>query len=135
MNPALQAWHQVVEQGDLAKIPELLTEDCVFYSPVVHTPQRGRDITVLYLSGALQVFQGGGFRYVKEIVDEKHALLEFECTVDGIQINGVDILSFSDDDRICEFKVMLRPLKAVNTVHAKMAAMLERLKQAASSGA
>ena len=104
---------------------ELLAEDCIFWSPVVHTPQQGRDITYLYLSAASQVF-GGDFRYVSEMVDGSRAVLEFTCAIDGVDIIQVR------NRRICEFKVMVRPLKAVNKVHARMMSMLENLKASTS---
>jgi hypothetical protein len=125
----LQRWHDIVSSGDPSRLPEILTEDCVFISPVVHTPQLGRDITVLYLTGAMQVLKDG-FHYLREVSDEHNAVLEFECKVDDIVVNGVDMLAFADDGRIREFKVMVRPLKAINTLHAKMGAMLESLKSA-----
>ncbi|TDG15524.1 nuclear transport factor 2 family protein [Seongchinamella unica] len=126
MNKSLQAWHRVVANQDTALLRELLAEDCVFLSPVVHTPQRGRDITLMYLTGAMHVLQDG-FHYQKEIVDDRHAVLEFVCEIDGVQVNGVDIISFDEAGKICEFKVMLRPLKAINRVHEKMRQMLEQL--------
>jgi hypothetical protein len=125
----LQHWHDIVSSGDPSRLPEILTEDCVFISPVVHTPQLGRDITVLYLTGAMQVLKDG-FHYLREVSDEHNAVLEFECKVDDIVVNGVDMLAFADDGRIREFKVMVRPLKAINMLHAKMGAMLESLKSA-----
>lgn len=109
---------------------ELLAEDCIFWSPVVHMPQRGRDITYLYLSAAGQVFSDD-FRYVSEIVDGSRAVLEFTCAIDDIQINGVDIIQVRDR-QISEFKVMVRPLKAVNKVHERMMRMLEKLKASTS---
>ena len=125
---AIELWHEIVRSQDPTRLPEILTEDCVMLSPVVHTPQRGRDITVLYLSAAMHVF-GDGFHYLKEIVSDDHAALEFECEVEGILINGIDILTFADDGRISEFKVMVRPLQAVNKLHEKMGQMLEQLKR------
>lgn len=122
----LDRWHQIVATGDPALLDEILAEDCVFLSPVVHTPQRGRDITKLYLAGAMHVLNDG-FRYVKEVVTPEHAVLEFVCEIDGIEINGVDIMSFDEQGKISEFKVMVRPLKAINMVHAKMQQMLEQL--------
>ncbi len=83
-------------------------------------------MTTLYLAGAMQVFNDG-FHYVKEVVTSKHAVLEFVCEIDGIEINGVDIMSFGEDGRITEFKVMVRPLKAVHLLHERMKAMLEAL--------
>ncbi len=122
----LARWHEVVAKRDPALLDDILAEDCIFYSPVVHTPQRGRDLTKLYLSGAMQVLRDG-FHYVKEVVSEQHAVLEFACEIDGISINGVDIISFNSDGKISEFKVMVRPLKAINLLHARMREMLEQL--------
>ena len=128
----LQRWHGIVRRQQHDGLADILTEDCVFFSPVVHTPQQGRDLTMLYLSGAMHVFNDS-FHYTKEIVSPEHAVLEFECTVDGILINGVDIISFAGDGRIREFRVMVRPLKAMQMLHGKMAAMLEQLKSRAQA--
>ena len=100
MQKGLRLWHEYVEAGDLSLLPEMFTEDCVFISPVVHTPQRGKDITVLYLSGAMHVLKIE-FRYLKEIVTDTHAALEVECKVDDIIVNGIDILTFSEDILTC----------------------------------
>lgn len=122
----LERWHEILEQRDPDLLDEILAEDCVFWSPVVHTPQQGREITKLYLTGAMHVLNDG-FHYVKEVVTPRHAVLEFVCEIDGININGVDIMTFDSSGKISEFKVMVRPLKAVNMLHAKMRDMLERL--------
>jgi hypothetical protein len=122
----LEIWHQIIEQRDADRLDEILAEDCVFYSPVVHTPQAGRELTTMYLTGAMAVFNDS-FRYVKEVVTSDHAVLEFECDMDGILVNGVDIISFDPQGKISEFKVMVRPLKGVNMIHARMKEMLEKL--------
>ena len=122
----IDRWHDTMSGSSHNGLFELLAEDCIFWSPVLHTPQRGRDITYLYLSAASQVF-GGDFRYVSEMVDGSRAVLEFTCSIDEIQINGVDIIQVRDR-QICEFKVMVRPLKAVNKVHERMMSMLDHLK-------
>ena len=122
----IDRWHDMMSGSSHDGLLELLAEDCIFWSPVVHTPQRGRDITYLYLSAASQVF-GGDFRYVSELLDGNRAVLEFTCTIDDIQINGVDIIQVRNR-QICEFKVMVRPLKAVNKVHERMMSMLEHIK-------
>lgn len=122
----LERWHEIIEQGNPDLLEDILAPDCVFYSPVVHTPQRGKDITRLYLTGAMHVLNKD-FRYVKELVSTDHAVLEFVCDIDGIVVNGVDIISFDKEGKICEFKVMVRPLKAVNMLHGKMREMLEQL--------
>jgi len=123
---ALERWHEIIKTRKPELLDEILAEDCVFLSPVVHTPQRGREITKLYLTGAMHVLVDD-FRYEKEVVSGDHAVLEFVCEVDGITVNGVDIISFNKDGKISEFKVMVRPLKAINMLHAKMGAMLETL--------
>jgi hypothetical protein len=122
----LERWHEIIKERKPELLDEILAEECVFLSPVVHTPQRGREITKLYLTGAMHVL-GHGFRYEKEVVSPQHAVLEFVCEIDGISVNGVDIMSFDADGKINEFKVMVRPLKAINLLHAKMGEMLETL--------
>ena len=126
----IERWHDMMSGSSHEGLFELLAEDCIFWSPVVHTPQRGRDITYLYLSAASQVFSDD-FCYVSETVDGSRAVLEFNCAIDDIQINGVDIIQVRDR-QISEFKVMVRPLKAVNKVHERMMRMLEKLKASAS---
>ena len=122
----LELWHEMLHKRDLARIDEVLAHECVFLSPIVHTPQRGRELTRMYLTAALKVFNES-FQYTKEVVSAQHAVLEFTCEVDGIVVNGVDIMTFDDAGKIIEFKVMVRPLKAVNLLHAKMRAMLEQM--------
>ena len=123
---ALDKWYGYMKSHDPAALWELLHPDAVFESPVVHTPQRGRDITFKYLSGAEKVLGGPGFRYIGEWRSATGAVLEFENEIEGIRINGVDIISFSDDDRIAHFKVMVRPLKAINLLHRLMGEQLAR---------
>jgi len=113
----LDKWHAYIESNDTALLWDLLHPDAVFESLVVHTPQRGRDVTFKYLSSALAVLNTPAFTYVGEWTNERGAVLEFVTELDGIQINGVDIITFDADGRIIHFKVMLRPLKVVNLVH------------------
>ncbi|MEQ8659528.1 MAG: nuclear transport factor 2 family protein [Gammaproteobacteria bacterium] len=120
----ITTWHRLVRERDPRGLDALLDEDAVFVSPVVHTPQRGRAKAAAYLTAAFDVFFDPGFRYVREIVGEHDAMLEFEVELDGIAVNGVDIIKWNDAGRIVEFKVMLRPLKAINVVHQRMAALL-----------
>lgn len=124
----LKTWHRLVRSHDPSELNELLSEDAVFYSPVVHTPQRGRKLAALYLTAAFEVFFNATFRYVREIAGASDAMLEFETEIDGVIVNGVDILKWNDSGQIIEFKVMLRPLKAINLIHQRMAAMLQSQK-------
>jgi hypothetical protein len=125
MSP-LDKWYGYIESHDRAALWDLLHPDAVFESPVVHTPQRGREITFKYLSSAEQVLGGEGFAYLGEWRNERGAVLEFEKTIDGIKINGVDIITFDDDGRITHFKVMVRPLKAMNLLHRLMGEQLTK---------
>lgn len=121
----IETWHRLVEERDSRGLDTLLDADAVFLSPVVHTPQRGKKVTTDYLRAAFQVFFNPTFRYVREIVGASDAMLEFETQIDGVSVNGVDIIKWNEAGRIVEFKVMLRPLKAINLVHQRMAAMLQ----------
>lgn len=122
--PALTAWHQIVSSRDPSELADLLAPDAVFHSPIVHRPQEGRDLVIMYLTGAMHVLANDSFTYVREVVGERDAVLEFVTDLDGIVVNGVDMIRWNDDGRITDFKVMIRPLKAINTVHERMAALL-----------
>jgi hypothetical protein len=143
----LEHWHEFLRSGDPDLLDDLLDDDCVFVSPIVFTPQQGKEITKLYLTAAGNTLGGnadaspaapaapaadasgwdGKFRYVRKVRDGNDAVLEFETTMAGKYVNGVDLITCNDEGRIVEFKVMIRPLQAVNLVHEQMKAMLERL--------
>tara|TARA_B100001559_G_C16368674_1_gene560942 strand:- start:219 stop:689 length:471 start_codon:yes stop_codon:yes gene_type:complete len=139
----IMKWHQILK-GEL-EIDEILHEDCVFWSPVLFRPQHGRDLTKMYLSAASLVFPGddtqtnsnpemreaasSSFRYTKRILDGNHAVLEFETFIDGLQVNGVDIITCDDDGLIVEFKVMIRPRQALEKVREQMMHMIESVNQ------
>ncbi len=122
----VEQWHRIVQRRDLAALQRLLADDVVFVSPVVHTPQRGRAITLAYLQAAMRVLNNASFRYASQWFGPDSAVLEFECELDGIGVNGVDLIHWNADGLIDQFKVMVRPLKAVNKVHEQMAAELQR---------
>ena len=123
------AWHRLLQTRDTVALHQLLADDVVFHSPVVHTPQRGRERTALYLSAAFHVLFNAGFRYSREIVGASDAALEFEAEIDGVYVNGVDLIKWDAAGRITDFKVMIRPLKAINLIHQQMAAKLEAAKK------
>jgi SnoaL-like domain len=122
----LAKWYSYIKSHDQAALWELLHPDAVFESPVVHTPQRGRDVTFKYLASALKVLNGSGFAYRGEWRSDNGAVLEFDTEIDGIKLNGVDIITFDKEDRITHFKVMVRPLKAINLLHRLMGEELMR---------
>jgi hypothetical protein len=124
---ALDRWRDFIKSHDREALWDLLHPNAVFESPVVHTPQRGREITFKYLASAGKVLGGPGFEYVGEWRSDNGAVLEFENEIDGIRINGVDIITFNDDGSlITHFKVMVRPLKAINLLHRLMGEQLAR---------
>ncbi|MRR17508.1 MAG: nuclear transport factor 2 family protein [Deltaproteobacteria bacterium] len=124
----IAAWHKLLATKDAAGLDDILAENVVFHSPVVHTPQAGKPITKLYLTAALYVLNNETFQYLREVISGNHAVLEFQTVIDGISINGVDMITWGEDGRITDFKVMLRPLKAVNLVHKMMGDMLQKMK-------
>src|SRR5689334_13798635 len=119
-------WHDYVERGDPALLDALIAEDCLFQSPAVHSPQVGKAITLKYLRAALLVLNRPGFRYLDQWVLADKAVLEFEAEVDGLLVNGVDMIWWNEAGQIIRFKVMVRPLKALNALVARMAAELSR---------
>lgn len=121
----LERWHEMVSSRDPSSLDSLFAEDAVFYSPVVHTPQRGKNLTMLYIGAAFRVFFNPSFHYVREIVGAHDAMLEFETQIEGVLVNGVDIIRWNEAGQITEFKVMLRPLKAINLIHQQMATLLQ----------
>lgn len=125
----LARWHAYMHGGsDPARLADMLAEDAVFHSPVVHTPQAGKAVVMAYLVAASHVLGNDSFRYVRELVDGDDMMLEFVTELDGITINGVDVIRWNADGQISDFKVMVRPLKAINKVWEMMAAQLERAK-------
>jgi hypothetical protein len=144
IDQVIERWHAHLRGRLPGGLDELLDDDVVFYSPIVYTPQAGKAITKLYLEAAGQTLpgdpassgsgaasSGGGFRYTKQVLAGDTAVLEFETTVEGKYVNGVDIIRCNDEGRIVEFRVMIRPLQAINLVHQQMAAMLERMRPTA----
>ena len=135
----IKKWHDHIKGDFPGGFDELLADDVIFYSPIVFSPQKGKDLTSLYLMAAGNTFGGdqskdgtlqeSSFKYTKEVLDGNQAILEFETQIDGKYVNGVDIITFNDEGKISEFKVMIRPLQAVNIIHEKMQDMLKQLKK------
>ena len=123
--PVIERWHQLVASRDLAMLGQLLDPQVVFESPVVHTPQVGKAITHAYLAAALTALNNRSFRYLGEWFGEDSAILEFETEIEGIRMNGVDMIWWNAEGRITRFKVMVRPLKAINLLHQLMARALQ----------
>ena len=120
----LASWHRLVEERDAAGLDALLSEKVVFHSPILHAPQVGKALTKQYLMAALGILGNDSFRYVREVSNDSDAVLEFRVEVEGLIVNGVDMIRWDETGQIVEFKVMLRPLKAINLIHQKMAALL-----------
>lgn len=125
--PAIDRWHQMMAAHDASLLDTLIAEDCVFQSPAVHTPQRGKAITIKYLTAAQRVLGVPNFRYIEEWIGPTSAVLEFELELDGIHVNGVDIIHWNADDLVTSFRVMIRPVKGLQAVMPAMAAVLDQL--------
>jgi ketosteroid isomerase-like protein len=125
MIDTIAEWDRIARERDAPALGALLADDVVFYSPVVHTPQRGRARVMVILGAALQVLGNPTFRYVRTLRGDSDAVLEFEVTIDATEVNGVDMIRWDNSGRIVDFKVMLRPLQAVNLIHRRMAELLQ----------
>ncbi len=123
----IHKWHEVVGSDDLNLLDKIIAEDAVFSSPVVFTPMKGKEITMMYLHAAGDSFNMEKFKYTKEIHDGMNSVLEFETYIDDISVNGVDMIEWNEDGKITNFKVMIRPFKAVQKVQEKMVEALESL--------
>jgi hypothetical protein len=122
---AIEDWLAMTAGKDYAGLDRLLADHVVFRSPVVHTPQKGKPITAKYLASAMRLLGNSSFRYVETWLSKRSAVLEFETELEGLAINGVDIIHWNDEDKIISFKVMVRPLKAINILHESMAKALQ----------
>ncbi len=123
--PVIQRWMEIVHNGRTDELEDLLADDAVFYSPAVFRPQEGGATTLAYLTAAAKLFGNNDFRYVGQWFSDRSAVLEFVAEIDGIHVNGVDMIHWNADGKIVEFKVMLRPLKALQTVIPEMAELLQ----------
>ena len=119
----LRAWHALVEAQDPARLDELLADDVEFRSPAVFAPQQGKALTTLYLSGALAVL-GPSLRYVSEWYDDRSAVLEFEASLDGVYVQGVDMLRWNAEGKLVNVTVMVRPLRGLEKLIELMARQL-----------
>ena len=117
-------WHEALAKNDLTAFEAIMADDAVFESPAAHTPQAGKAKVSMYLRGAMMVLNNGTFRYVEEWTSARSAVLEFEATVDGLRVNGVDIIRWNEDGQVTSFKVMVRPFKGLTTLMAAMQKLL-----------
>lgn len=127
MKNPIQDWHKLLKNGDVKSLGKLLHKDVIFYSPLLFKPQKGKSVTKMYLSAAFKMFENTGFEYVKELVSDANAVLEFTATIDGIIVNGVDIISWNEEGLITEFKVMIRPFRAIEKVGERMKSELQNM--------
>lgn len=130
MATAIDNWHRVLTSRDPSLLDDILADDCVFWSPAIHAPQQGKALTKFYLTGAFHVLVPNDFQYLREVIAEKDAVLEFQAEIDGIVINGVDMISWNERDEITDFKVMIRPMKGLMKLKEKMAELLANMQSA-----
>ncbi len=128
MNNPLEIWHQAIKERNTNHLDTILADEVVLHSPIVHNLIEGKKIVTLYLMAAFHTFVTPKFTYVRELTNDSNAILEFTTEIDGIFVNGVDMISWNEEGKIVDFKVMVRPLKAINLIHEKMKMMLETQK-------
>lgn len=124
----LQQWHELLKSRDVSQLQNILADDVVLHSPVIHRPVEGKMMVSMYLTAALHTFANENFTYDREFFADNAAVLEFSTEIDGIYVNGIDMITFNDEGKIVDFKVMVRPLKAINLINDKMTALLEKYK-------
>ena len=120
-------WHQIIKEKNIDLLRDILDDEVVFYSPVLYKAQEGKDLTMMYLMGAMKILLNGTFKYINEVHSEDYSVFEFTAMVDQIEINGVDIISWNKEGKISQFKVMIRPYSAINMLKQKMAELLEAM--------
>lgn len=125
----LALWHEFVEQRNVSRLGDLIADDAILHSPVVWTPQKGKMIVSMYLTAAASIIANDHFKYVREITNDEHGILEFTTVIDGVTVEGVDMLTFDEEGKLKDIKVMVRPLKAMQIVHQKMGEFLEQMKK------
>ncbi len=125
----LALWHQFVSNRDTSRLGDLIADDAVLHSPVVWTPQKGKKIVSIYLIAAASIIANDHFKYVREVSNNEHSILEFTTVIDGVTVEGVDMLTFDSEGKLKDIKVMVRPLKAIQVVHQKMGEFLEHMKK------
>lgn len=130
MSAAIEHWHKILKSGDPNGLDDLIADECMFWSPAIHKPQEGKAMTKFYLSGAFHVLVPNNFHYVREVIGEQDAVLEFKAEIDGITINGVDMITWNEDNKITDFKVMIRPYSGLEKLKEKMAELLAKMKAA-----
>jgi hypothetical protein len=133
----MRAFRSAVEAGDFAALGDLLADDVVFRSPVAFKPYAGKPVVAAILRGVGRVFTD--FRYVRELEDistgsrgEGGSALVFETVVDGVSLNGIDLIRTNDAGLISELTVMVRPLSAANALATAMGAQFDQILAEAS---
>lgn len=124
----IDSWHTVFKSQELDKLDKIIADNAVFTSPVVFKPMEGKEITKMYLFAAGQSFNMDKFKYIREVHDGTNSVLEFETFIDDISVNGVDMIKWNNEGKIVDFKVMIRPLRAVQKVQEKMIESLNSFK-------
>ncbi|UUO23582.1 nuclear transport factor 2 family protein [Colwellia sp. M166] len=127
----LNNWHTMIQNKQVEQVSTLLADNVTLFSPVIHTPIQGKQMVSMYLTAAFHTFLNGSFNYDREFTADNAAVLEFSLNIDGIDINGIDMITWNEDGKITEFKVMIRPYKALNMINDQMTAMLATLQQQA----
>jgi len=123
-NP-VDAWHLSLEKNDPNILYDVLDDSFEFFSPAVFKSKE-KYMGFIYLMAASETFLGKDFSYKRQIIGEDNAVLEFECTINDVAVNGVDLFKWNEDNKFTEMKVMIRTEKALDAVKSEMTKHLMR---------
>ena len=115
----VDAWHLSLEKNDPSILYDVLDDSFKFYSPAVFKSKE-KYMGFIYLMAASQTFLNNNFSYKRQIIDKDNAVLEFECIINDVAINGVDLFKWNNDNKFTEMKVMIRTEKALDAVKSEM---------------
>ena len=123
-NP-IDIWHKTILDNDPSELFSILDDSFQFYSPAVFKSKE-KYMGYIYLLAASQSFLTSDFKYTREIIDKEQAVLEFECTMGGVTVNGIDMFKWNSNNKLTEMKVMIRTEKALEAVKQEMTKNLSK---------
>jgi hypothetical protein len=118
--PPMQSdrFRAAAETKDFSAFEEIFAADVTFRSPAVFRPYEGRDAVAMLLTAVSEVFED--FHYTDQLETGETAMLAFTARVGTRALDGIDLLRFNDQRRICEMAVYIRPLSGLNALAEAM---------------
>jgi len=128
MTDLTQRWRDLFAMENMPPVRDMLAEDIQMHSPAMHQVQRGPDLIADYITAAHEIFTRWDLDYVRAFQNGNEICMEFEGEIEGVTLNGVDIIRWNADDKIDDFKIMIRPasgLKKLGEVMVKILAEVQ----------